>query len=77
MNYRLDRVLRDAIAAVLLAVSRSLARAAARTVGHPSARAEKVVPGPWLHVVTNHVAEHDAARFEREAATLRRIGGHR
>lgn len=73
MNHDLRRAVRDATARTLLAASRVLARLAARMVGHPSARQERVVQRvPWLHVVTNHAAEADAVRSERETTALRR-----
>lgn len=53
MNHDLRRTLRDATARTLLAASRVLARLAARTVGHPSARQKRVVQRPELRVVRN------------------------
>lgn len=51
MNYNLRRAATIALGRALLVVSRRLARAGARLVGHPSAQAERVVQRPPLRVV--------------------------
>lgn len=65
MNYNLQTLTRNWACHVLLAASRALARAGARTAGHPSAQAERVVQRPALQVVRTEAIPASHADYAR------------